>query len=133
LYFFKVKNPDKRLWLSFNGVVGRVLLTLFQQSYKGFRKKFFKICCNVHDPTLPDGFPLYWVEKPALKKPKSLEDLVPRDQETCEFFSKLRVVFDTAELIKFKFYPGSLKKRLGTFYLPYFTYLVNTYLCLCVY
>jgi len=34
LYFFEAKNPDKRLWLSFNGVAGRVLLTLFQQSYK---------------------------------------------------------------------------------------------------
>ena len=29
LYFFEAKNPDKRLWLSFNGVAGRVLLTLF--------------------------------------------------------------------------------------------------------
>jgi len=58
-YFFEAKNPGKRLWLSFNGVAGRVLLTLFQQSYKGFRKKFFKVCCSMHDPTLLDGFPLY--------------------------------------------------------------------------
>jgi len=29
LYFFEAKNPGKKLWLSFNGVVGRVLLTLF--------------------------------------------------------------------------------------------------------
>ena len=40
LYFFEAKSLGKRLWLSFNGVAGRVLLTLFQQSYKGFRKKF---------------------------------------------------------------------------------------------
>ena len=59
LYFFEAKNPGKRLWLSFNVVAGRVLLTLFQQSYKGFRKKFFNVCCSVHDPTLLDGFPLY--------------------------------------------------------------------------
>jgi len=77
LYFFEAKNPGKRLWLSFNGVVGRVLLTLFQQSYKGFRKKFFKVCCSAHDPTLLDKFPLYWVEKPGLKKSRSLEDLTP--------------------------------------------------------
>jgi len=32
LYFFEVKDPGKKLWASFNGVVGRVLLTLFQQS-----------------------------------------------------------------------------------------------------
>jgi len=43
LYFFKAKSPGKKLWMSFNGVVGRVLLTLFQQSYKGFKKKFLKI------------------------------------------------------------------------------------------
>jgi len=87
LYFFKAKNLGKRLWLSFNGVAGRVLLTLFQQSYKGFRKKFFKVSCSIHDPTLLDEFPLYWVEKPGLKKPRSLEDLTPQDRGTCEFFS----------------------------------------------
>jgi len=63
LYFFEAKNLGKKLWLSLNGVAGRVLLTLFQQSYKGFRKKSFRVCCSVHDPTLLDGFPLYWVEK----------------------------------------------------------------------
>ena len=89
LYFFVMKNPGKRLWLSFNGVAGRVLLTLFQQSYKGFRKNFFKVCCSVHDPTLLDGFPLYSVEKPGLKKPKSLEDLSPPDCEVCGFLSSL--------------------------------------------
>jgi len=36
LFFFEAKIPGKKLWVSFNGVVGRVLLTLFQQSYKGF-------------------------------------------------------------------------------------------------
>jgi len=59
LFFFEVKNLGKRLWMSFNRVAGRVLLTLFQQSYKGFKKKFFKICCSKHDLTLLDGFPLY--------------------------------------------------------------------------
>ena len=127
LYFFEAKNPDKRLWLSFNGVVGRVLLTLFQQSYKGFRKKFFKVCCSVHDPTLLDGFPLYWVEKPGLKKPRNLEDLTSQDRGTCEFISKLGAVFDTAELIKFEFQPASLKKA---YWYPLFFLLL---LILCVY
>jgi len=31
LYFFEVKDLGKKLWVSFNGVAGRVLLTLFQQ------------------------------------------------------------------------------------------------------
>jgi len=59
LYFFEAKSPRKKLWVSFNRVAGRVLLSLFQQSYKGFKGKFFKICCSKFDPTLLDGFPLY--------------------------------------------------------------------------
>jgi len=77
LYFFEAKNLGKKLWMSFNGVVGRVLLSLFQQSYKGFKGKFFKIFCSKFNPTLLDEFPLYWVEKPGLKKPRCLEDLAP--------------------------------------------------------
>jgi len=57
LYFFEAKSPGKKLWVSFNGVAGRVLFTLFQQSYKGFKGKFFKVCCNDYDPALLDGFP----------------------------------------------------------------------------
>jgi len=59
VYFFEAKSPGKKLWVSFNGVAGRVLLSLFQQSYKGFKGKFFKIHSNKFDPTLLDGFPLY--------------------------------------------------------------------------
>ncbi|XP_068497707.1 uncharacterized protein [Phaseolus vulgaris] len=81
LYFFEAKNPGKKLWMSFNGVAGRVLLTLFQQSYKSFKGKFFKICCSKFDPALLDGFPFYWVEKPGLKKPRCLEDLASQDRE----------------------------------------------------
>jgi len=79
LYFFEAKSPGKKLWVSFNGVVGRVLFTLFQQSYKGFKGEFFKIRCNKNDLTLLDGFPLYWTKKPGLKKPRCLEDLLPRE------------------------------------------------------
>jgi len=32
LYFFEAKSPCKKLWMSFNGVARKVLLTLFQQS-----------------------------------------------------------------------------------------------------
>jgi len=59
LYFFEAKSPSQKLWVSFNGVARRVLLTLFQQSYKGFKKHFFKVQCNRRDPTLLNEFPLY--------------------------------------------------------------------------
>ena len=50
-HFFEAKSTEKKLWVTFNGVAGRVLLTLFQQSYKGFKGKFFRMCCTEHDPT----------------------------------------------------------------------------------
>ena len=114
-YFFEAKNPGKKLWMSFNGVAGRVLLTLFWQSYKVFKKKFLKICCSIHDPTLLDGFPLYWMEKPGVRKPRSLEDLDPPDREVCQPLSSFGVVFDTAELIKLEFCAKALKSYIGTF------------------
>jgi len=43
LFFFEAKSSGKKLWINFNSVAGRVLLTLFQQSYKGFKKYFFKV------------------------------------------------------------------------------------------
>ena len=82
LYFFEAKSPGQKLWVSFNDVAGRVILTLFQQSYKGFKGKFFKIHCSADDPNLLDGFPLYWTQKPRLQKPRCLEDLPP-ESERC--------------------------------------------------
>jgi len=61
LHFFEAQSLEKNLWVSFSVVAGRVLLTLSQQSYKGLKWKFFRVCCTAHDPTLMDGFPLYWV------------------------------------------------------------------------
>jgi len=63
--------------MSFSGVADRILLSLFQNLYKGWNGKFFRVCCAKHDPTALDGFPLYWVEKPKLLKPKALDELSP--------------------------------------------------------
>ena len=88
-------------------------LHFFHQSYKGFKKKFFKVSCSVHDPALLDGFPLYWVEKPGLKKPRSLEDLTPPDREMCQLLSGLGAMFDTAKMIKLEFFAKALKSYIG--------------------
>ena len=61
LHFFEVKKQGTSLWVSFSGIAGRVLLSLFQQSYKGWRGKFFRVGCTENDHTALDGFPLYWV------------------------------------------------------------------------
>jgi len=114
LYFFEAKSPGKKLWVSLNGVAGRVLLTLFQQSYKGFKGKFFKIRCSKFNPTLLDEFPLYWVKELGLKKHKCLEDLPPWEREVCNYFSDLGAVFSTVELLKLEYNPKSLKGYIGT-------------------
>jgi len=109
LHFLEAKSAGKKLWVSFTGVARRVLLTLFQQSYKGFKGKFFKVCCSTHDPTLLDGFPLYWVKKLKFKKPRGVEKLTPFDRKLCQLLSSLRVVFNTAQLIKHEYSAIDLK------------------------
>jgi len=59
LHFFEVKKQGKSLWVSFSSISGRVLLTLYQQTFKGWRGKFSRVCCSDFDHTALDGFPLY--------------------------------------------------------------------------
>jgi len=105
LFFFKAKSPGKKLWVNFNSVARMMLLTLFHQFYKGFKKNFFKVRSNRRDPTLLDGFPLYWAEKPNLQRPRRLEDLFPQEKGVCEFLSRLHIPFSTLELLKSEFSP----------------------------
>ena len=117
LFFFEAKSLGKKLWVSFNGVAGRVLLSQFQQSYKGFKKHFFKVRCNRKDPTLLDGFPPYWAKKPNLQKPRCLEDLLPQEREVCDLLSGLHTPFSTLELLKLEFRPKALKSYISTFFI----------------
>ena len=116
LHFFEAKSPGKKLWVSFNGVAGRVLLTLFQQSYEASKR------------TLLDGFPLYWVGKLKFRKPTGLEELAPPDRELCQVLASLGAVFNTAQLIKHEYSPSYLKGYIGLFLL--FPQLVLHIACL---
>ena len=129
LYFFEVKDPGKKLWVSFNGVAGRVLLTLFQQSYKGFKKNFFKVWSNRRDPALLDGFPLYWMEKPNLQRARSFRDLSPQERGVCELLSVFPTPFCTSELLKREFNPKNLKTYIGIFLVP----MLLIPFCSCLY
>jgi len=51
LHFFEVKKQGKSIWGSFYGVASRILFTLFQNSFKGWKGNFFRVCCAKHDPT----------------------------------------------------------------------------------
>jgi len=95
------------------------MLSLFQQSYKGFKGKFLKVRCNKRDPTLLDGFPLYWTQKPTFQGARCLKSMPQWDEEVCHFFSNLKVVFDTTTFISQEFSPGGLKAYIGIF--PSFT------------
>jgi len=63
LFLFEAKNPGDRLWVSLNGVAGRSIISIFQQSYKDWKGKFVRVCYSDEDPSLLDGFPLYLVNK----------------------------------------------------------------------
>ena len=113
LHFFKAKSLGNNLWVGLNGVTGRVLFSLFQQSYKGFRGKFFKVCASDHDRTALDGFPLYWVKEIKLSKAKTLDELSLNSRETCQVLGSLGMIFNTAEIIKHRRDPAALAKYLG--------------------
>ena len=55
------------------------------------------------------------MEKPGVKKPRSLDDLAPPDCEVFQLLSSLGVVFDTTELIKLEFSAKALKGYSVTF------------------
>jgi len=113
LHFFEVKKQGKSLSVSFSSIVGRVLLTLFQQSYKGWRGKFFRVCCSDYDRTALDGFPLYRVKKVKLTKPKSLDELPSTDREACQILASVGV-FDTSILISREYDAEALASYIST-------------------
>ena len=114
LHFFEVKKQGKSLGMSFSGVTGRIILTLFQNSFKGWKGKFFKVRATKFDPIALEGFPLYWSEKPISTKPLALDELAPNYREVCKAFAGLGVVFDTAKRIANEFNAQSLSTYFGT-------------------
>ena len=110
LYFFEAKHTISKLWMSHV----RALLNLFQCSYKNFKGKFVKVQASIGDPTLLDGFRLYWTPEPNFQSARRLEDLSPKDQGICEFWTSLKVVFDTSYLLTKEYFLGALKAYTGT-------------------
>jgi len=99
--------------VSFSGIAGRILLSFFQNSYKSWKGKFFRVCCAKHDPTALDGFPLYWTEHPKLLKAKALDELSPADREICKALAGLGIIFDTLKLIACEYNAHSLTTYFG--------------------
>jgi len=107
-----VKKQGKSLWVSLSNIPGRVLLTLFQQSFKGWKGKFFKVCCSDFHPSALDGFSLYWVKEVKPTKPKSLDELPWNDREACQILTSTGG-FDTATLISLEYNAEALAKYIS--------------------
>ena len=120
LYLFEAKNPDDRLWVSLNGVAGRSILSIFQQSYKDWKGKFVRVCCNDQDPTLLDGFPLYWVNKGkkeiSFRRASVPEKMGELDKDLCNFkkgVASSNITLATSSIITYEFHEGQLDVHIG--------------------
>jgi len=95
LFLFEAKNPGDRPWVSLNGIAGRSILSIFQQPYKDWKGKFVKVCQNDQDPSLLDGFPLYWVNKgnkdskDSFRRPRSSNNMGELDKDLCLFWKSV--------------------------------------------
>ena len=122
LYLFEAKNPGDRLWVSLNGVAGRSILSIFQQSYKDWKGKFVRVCCKDQYPSLLNGFPLYWVNKGRkesnFRKARGPEKMRDLDKELCGFWKRVassNVVLPTFAVIAYEFLEGQLDVHIGSF------------------
>ena len=108
MFLFEAKHPGDRLWVSLNGIVGRSILSIFQQSYKDWKGKFVQVRSNDKDTSLLDGFPLYWVNKgnreskSCFRRPRSPDSM-----------GALDITFLTTTLICFEFFEDQLEIRIG--------------------
>ena len=119
LFLFEAKN---RLWISLNRITGRSILSIFQQSYKDWKGKFIKVRPNEQDPSLLNGFPLYWVHKgnkdskECFRRPRSPDNMGELDKDLCLFWKSVaatNITFPTASIISFEFFEGQLEAHIG--------------------
>ena len=111
LHFFEVKKQGKSFWVSFSGIAGMILLSLFQNSYKNWKGKFSRVCSAKHDPTALDGKD--WTERPKLLRAKALEELSPADREVSKALVGLGIGFDTLKLVASEYNAHSLTTYFG--------------------
>ena len=130
LHFFEVKRQRNNLWVTLSNVPGRVLLTPFQNSFTGWKGRFFKICCSDLVPSALDGFPLYWVRETWALKSKPFKKLAPNDQVVCRILVEAGG-FDSATLISLEFNARTLEKYICTSHCP-INFRLYCFLSVCV-
>jgi len=111
LFLFEAKKPGDRLWVSLNGIAGRSIISIFQQFYKDWKGKFVRVCRHDRDPTLLDGFPLYWVNKGKkeskdnFRRARSPEKMRELDKDLCNFWKVVassNITLATLSIINFE-------------------------------
>ena len=87
-------------------------------SFTGWKGKFVRVCCSAQDPTLLDGFPLYWVNKgkkeASFRRPEKMGEL---DKDLCKFWKGVtssNVTLVTSSIIAFVFQEGQLDIHIGS-------------------
>ena len=112
LHFFEVKRQRNNLWVTLSNVPGWVLLTPFQNSFTGWKGRFFKVCCSDLVPSALDGFPLYWVRETRALRSKPFKKLPLNDQVVCRILAEAGG-FDSATLISLEYNAETLEKYIG--------------------
>jgi len=122
LFLFEAKNPGDRLWVSLNRVARKSILSIFQQSYKDRKGKFVRVCYNDQDPTLLDGFPLYWVNKGKkeskdnFRRARGPEEMRELDKDLINFWKGVassNITLATSSIITYEFHESQLDFHIG--------------------
>ena len=78
------------------------------------------MCCSNQDPSLLDGFPLYWVNKgkkeSSFRKARGPEKMGALDKDLCNFWkggASCNVVLPTSSIISYEFHESQLDVHIG--------------------
>ncbi|GAU30844.1 hypothetical protein TSUD_365520 [Trifolium subterraneum] len=116
-------KPELRIgkqvgWISLSGIPGRKLLESFDQSYKGFKTRFFKIWAVRGEPYFllnsEDGkplFPLYWSHDPQPIKEVD-ETRLPRREFCIVQFLKMLPMLSTVKILAAQNDPNAMDAYL---------------------
>ena len=79
-----------------------------------------RVCCNDQNPTLLDGFPLYWVYKgkkeSSFRSARGPEKMGELDKDLSNFWKGVassNVTLATSSIITYEFHEGQLDVHIG--------------------
>ncbi|XP_020221097.1 uncharacterized protein LOC109803834 [Cajanus cajan] len=112
-YFFESRVSKRTSWVSVSGVSGRGLLSLFQSSYKDFKKSYFRVRSLPGHEDVLEGFPLYWNQKTIAFGGLDPEKLSESDRVDVKKIEDLKTFFNTGKLLDLESRPQELKIHIA--------------------